>query len=150
MVTDPFNYNLDKGPSPTDARHNLAVSSLVRVPWGVEFTPIVYFTSALPYSATTTQTTLGCQYFYTACYPVGYTRDSLRGDDTFSFNARVSKAFRLGERYSIEGFFEAFNITNKLNTGTNFQGSVLSPHFEQPTGQASARRQLQLGGRFNF
>jgi hypothetical protein len=150
MVTDPFNYNLDKGPSPTDARHNLAVSSLVRVPWGVEFTPIVYFTSALPYSATTTQTTPGCQYFYTACYPVGYTRDSLRGDDTFSFNARVSKAFRLGERYSIEGFFEAFNITNKLNTGTNFQGSVLSPHFEQPTGQASARRQLQLGGRFNF
>jgi hypothetical protein len=46
--------------------------------------------------------------------------------------------------------FEGFNLTNKLNTGVNFQGSVLSPKFRQPTGQFTARRQLQAGFRFDF
>jgi len=110
----------------------------------------VFFVSALPYSATTTLTTSGCLSFYTSCYPTGYTRDSLRGDDTFSLNARLSKVFKIGERNSIEGLFEVFNLTNKLNTGTNFQSNVQSPTFQQATGQALPRRQLQLGFRYDF
>ncbi len=98
MTTNPFDPNVDYGPSPNDARHNLQVSSLIHIPWGFQFAPIVSFVSALPYSATTTQTTPGCLSYYSQCYPAGYTRDSLRGDDTFSLNTRLSKLFKIGER----------------------------------------------------
>jgi hypothetical protein len=150
MATDPFDYNVDQGPSPNDARHNLNVSGLYHAPLGIEIAPVLSLVSALPYNATTTQTTAGCQSYYSQCYPVGYTRDSLRGDATFQFNSRVSKSIRLGESRSVSLFFEGYNLTNKLNTGTNFQGNVQSPKFKQPTGQATARRQLQAGFRFDF
>ena len=150
MTTDPFDPNVDYGPSPNDARHNLQVSSLIRIPRGFQFAPIASYVSALPYSASTTQTTPDCLSFYSQCYPVGYTRNSLRGDATFSLNTRLSKVFKIGERNSIEAQFEVYNLTNKLNTGTNFQGNVQSPLFQQATGQATPRRQLQLGFRYDF
>jgi hypothetical protein len=150
MVTDPFDYNIDKGPSPNDVRNNLTASSLIHIPLGIELAPTVFFATALPYTATTTQTTPGCLAFYSQCYPTGYTRNSLRGDDTFQLNSRVSKSFHIAEKYSAMVLFEGFNLTNKLNTGVNFQGSVLSPSFRQPTGQSTARRQLQAGFRFDF
>jgi TonB dependent receptor/TonB-dependent Receptor Plug Domain len=150
MTTDPFNPNVDKGPSPNDARHNLSVSSLLHAKWGVEFAPVVSFVSALPYNATTTQTTPGCLASYSQCYPVGYTRNSLRGDPTFLFNARLSKAFRFGERRAATILFEGYNLTNRRNVGTNFQGNVQSPLFQQATGQSTPRRQLQAGFRFDF
>jgi hypothetical protein len=150
QVTDPFDYNVDKGPSPNDARNNLTASGLVHVPFGIEVAPTVFFSTALPYTATTTQTTPGCLSYYSQCYPVGYTRNSLRGDDTFQLNSRVSKSFHIAEKYSAMVLFEGFNLTNKLNTGVNFQGSVLSPNFKKPTGQFTARRQLQAGFRFDF
>ncbi len=150
MVTDPFDYNVDKGPSPNDARHNLNVSGLYHAPLGIEIAPILSFISALPYSASTTLTTPGCQSYYSQCYPTGYTRNSLRGDDTFQLNSRVSKSFGLGEARAITVLFEGYNLTNKLNTGTNFQGNVQSAKFQQPTGQSTPRRQLQAGFRFDF
>lgn len=150
MVTDPFDYNVDKGPSPNDARHNLSLSGLYHAPFGIEIAPVASLVSALPYSASTTQTTAGCQTYYSQCYPVGYTRNSLRGDATFQFNSRVSKSIKLGESRSVGLFFEGYNLTNKLNTGTNFQGNVQSPLFRHPTGQSTARRQLQAGFRFDF
>jgi Carboxypeptidase regulatory-like domain/TonB-dependent Receptor Plug Domain len=150
QVTDPFDYNVDKGPSPNDVRHNLTASGLVHVPLGIEVAPTLFFSTALPYTASTTQTTPGCLSYYAQCYPVGYTRNSLRGDDTFQFNSRISKSFHISEKYSAMVLFEGFNLTNKLNTGVNFQGSVLSPSFKKPTGQFTARRQLQAGFRFDF
>jgi hypothetical protein len=150
MVTDPFNYKIDKGPSPNDARHNLSLSGLYHAPYGIEIAPVASLVSALPYTATTTQTTAGCESYYSQCYPAGYTRNSLRGDETFQFNSRVSKSLKLGESRSAVFFFEGYNLTNKLNTGTNFQGNVQSPLFKRPTGQATARRQLQAGLRFDF
>jgi len=150
MATDTFDLNVDKGPSPNDARHNLNVSGLYQAPLGIAIAPILSFVSALPYSASTTQTTPGCLSYYSQCYPTGYTRNSLRGDDTFQFNARAFRQIRLGESRSATLFFEGYNLTNKLNTGTNFQGNVQSASFQKPTGQAYARRQLQAGFRFDF
>jgi hypothetical protein len=150
MVTDPFNYKVDKGPSPNDVRHNLSASSLVHIPLGIEVAPTVFFSTALPYSATTTSTTPGCLTYYSQCYPTGYTRDSLRGDDTFQFNSRVSKSLRIREKWSATILFEGYNLTNKLNTGVNVQGNVASASFRKPTGQATPRRQLQAGFRFDF
>jgi hypothetical protein len=113
------------------------------------------FTSALPYTATSSlqapESSPECPGYYTRCYPVGYSRDSLRGDDFFSLSARLSKAIRLGEKRSVTLFFEGYNITNRHNLGTNFNTNVDSPTtFRQPNGVAIPLRQLQVGGRFDF
>jgi hypothetical protein len=150
--TDPFNYNVDYGPSTTDARHILNVSGTLEGPIGFQLAPIFSFTSPLAYSATTSQTTAvpGCQVYYNQCYPVGYTKGSLRGADTVMLNSRLAKNFHLGEKKSIHAFFEGYNLLNRSNYGTNFQANVLSSTFGQPTADATNKRQLQIGGRFDF
>ena len=149
-ATDPFNYGVDYGPSATDARNNLTASGILKGPLGLELSPIVRFTTGLPITATTTLTTAGCQAYYNQCYPVGYSKGSLRGADTLLVNARLAKNIRLGERRALLIFVEAYNIINKANFGTNFQANVTSATFLQPTALSANLRQLQLGGRFDF
>jgi hypothetical protein len=155
LTTNPFNYNTDYGPSALDARNILNVNGTANLGWGFQLAPILAFTSALPYTATSSLQAPGsspeCPGYYTRCYPVGYSRDSLRGDDFFSLSARLSKAIRLGEKRSVTLFFEGYNITNRHNLGTNFNTNVDSPTtFRQPNGVAIPLRQLQVGGRFDF
>lgn len=155
-ATNPFDYSLDYGPSPTDARHILNVSGSFKVHWGIQLSPLVSYTSALPYTATTTAgpgsalAAPNCQPYFTQCYPAGYTRDSLRGGGTFSLNSRLSKSIRLGEGRSVMLLFEGYNLTNTLNTGTNYVSNVASAAFKTAIAQATARRQLQAGFRFDF
>lgn len=155
LTTNPFNYNTDYGPSALDARNILNVSGDANLGWGFHLAPIISFTSALPYTATSSLqapgTSADCPGYYTRCYPVGYSRNSLRGDDYFSLNARLSKAIKLGETRAITLFFEGYNITNRHNLGTNFNTNVDSTAtFGQPNGVAIPLRQLQVGGRFDF
>jgi len=93
-----------------------------------------------------------CLGYFTRCYPAGFSRNSLRGDDFFTLNARLSKNIRFGETRSLTLFFEGFNVTNKHNLGTNFNANVDNPAtFQTPLQTAAfATRQLQLGGRFDF
>jgi hypothetical protein len=149
-ATDPFNFNQDYGPSPTDARNILNISGMINAPFRIQLAPLISYTSPFPYSATTTVTTPGCLTYFNACYPTGYTRDSLRGDQTFSLNGRLSKSITLPEKSSLMIFFEAYNATNKINTGTNFQTNVSSSSFGKPDALTSPRRQLQIGARFDF
>ena len=154
-ATNPFNYNVDYGPSVNDARHILNLSGIVVAPLGIQLAPVFSFTSALPYTATTTLTTPGCLSYYNQCYPVNasgvpYTKDSLRGADTISLNTRLSEKIRLGEKRSINVFIEGYNLLNRSNYGTNFQGNAQSATFQQPTALATAKRQFQIGGRFDF
>jgi len=117
--------------------------------------PVFAYTSALPYTATSSLQAPGsspdCPAYYTRCYPVGYSRDSLRGGNFLSLSARFSKAIKLGESRSITLFFEGYNLTNRFNLGTNFNTNVDSPAtFRKPNGTSLPLRQLQLGGRFDF
>ena len=149
-ATNPFDFNLDYGPAPTDARQILNVSSMINFPFHIQLAPVMAYTGAYPYTATTTVTTPGCLSYFNACYPVGYTRNSLRGDQTFSLNERLSDTIKLPRETSLMLFFEAYNSTNKVNSGTNFQTNVASSSFQKPIALASPRRQLQLGFRFDF
>jgi hypothetical protein len=86
---------------------------------------------------------------------VTYSRDSLRGDDFFSINARLSKIVKIGESRDVTLFFEGYNLTNRGNLGTNFNANVdttTGPSaFGRPiTTASSAPRQFQVGGRFDF
>jgi hypothetical protein len=159
LTTNPFNPKVDYGPSENDARNVLNVSGVLNLLWRMQLAPILSYSSALPYTATSSLQTPGssmapadCLGYFTRCYPAGFSRNSLRGDDFFTLNARLSKNIRFGETRSLTLFFEGFNVTNKHNLGTNFNTNVDNPAtFQTPLQTAAfATRQLQLGGRFDF
>lgn len=158
LTTDPFNPMYDYGPASTDAHHILNVIGTIKGYWGFYLAPGVAFSSALPYTATSTEqapgTALapaGCEPFFAKCYPAGYSDNSLRGDSFFSLDGRLSKNIKLHESSSVTLFFEGYNLTNKHNLGTNFQTNVDNPAtFKTPNGTSLPLRQFQMGGRFDF
>jgi hypothetical protein len=160
-TTNPFNLNYDRGPSVNDARHILNASGNFNMRWGFFLSPLVSFTSALPYTATSTlqapgsaSAPAGCLPYFAKCYPVvngvTYSRDSLRGDPFFSLSARVSKNIKFTEHKSLLLLIEGFNLTNKHNLGTNFFTNVDAANFQTPNGTSLPLRQLQVGARFDF
>lgn len=52
--TDELNWFAphDLGPTPADERHRITVSGLVKLPWGVTFTPILQWATGRPYNIT--------------------------------------------------------------------------------------------------
>jgi len=151
--TNPFNYAVDVGPSLTDQRQHVVLSSVLNTKWGIYLDPIFNWGSALPYTATTTSTAVaGCQPWYNQCYPAGYSKDSIRGADTFTINARAQKVVHLrhDSAKTVTGYFEGFNVTNRTNIGTAFVTNVSSPEFMKPSGTAGPKRTLDIGARFDF
>jgi hypothetical protein len=78
------------------------------------------------------------------------------GNDFFSLNFRVSRAFRITDSIKLEGLAEAFNLTNRANPVTrssNFGGGVYptSPvsTFDQITAVGDPRT-FQVGVRVTF
>lgn len=60
--------------------------------------------------------------------------DLLRGQPFFQLDARFSKVFTIKERIKLEFIFQAFDLTNRANFGSNYQGNIKSGSFEQPLG----------------
>jgi hypothetical protein len=150
-ATNPFDLNVDYGPSANDARHIVYVSGIFNAPVGIKFAPIFSMNTGLPYTATTTSTTVaGCPSYYTQCYPVGYTKDSLRGNATIATNMRLSKQIHLGETRGLTLFLEGYNLINRASYGVNYVTNVASATFMRPTAIASPNREFQLGFRFDF
>jgi hypothetical protein len=65
-----------------------------------------------------------------------------------SVQIRFTKGFNFGERYRLELFMEAYNLTN-TPTFLPPSGVITSPSFLQLS-SANPPRQLQYGARFNF
>jgi hypothetical protein len=148
--TNPLDAMYDWGPASTDVRHNINASGTYRAPLGIQISPILQIMSALPYTATTNAATVpGCEAWFTKCYPVGYSKNSLRGSRTIMLNARLSKTVQLGENRAVTGLVEAFNLPNIANFGTRYGTNITSANFQKVTG-AGSMRQLQLGFRFDF
>jgi hypothetical protein len=70
------------------------------------------------------------------------------GPNFFQIDARVSKILRLGGR-RVEGFVEAFNLTNRPNFGLP-NGNLRSAQFGKSTGVTGSPRQVEFGVRFDF
>jgi hypothetical protein len=148
---NPFNLKTCYGPSSNDARNILNVSGTLAVPLGILVSPIVQINSALPMTATTTAAVAGCPSYYYFCYPAGYSQGSLRGAATIMTNARLSKVIKLrSDVRAVSVFAEGYNLLNHSNYGTNFNLSVTSSTFLQPTNVTTNERQFQFGGRFDF
>ena len=176
---DPTDLSRDWARSDDDQRHRLVVSGAVHTsmeaaatPWerlshGFQLSVQVQAYSAPPLNITSGVTSIQG----TAGRPVitGATpspldvrqvtfisRNAGTGSNFFSLNARVSRAFRLRGRASVEGLIEAFNLTNRVNvvTRNGVFGSGVYPTAPSSTfGQLTAvgePRSVQFGIRMRF
>ena len=153
----------DFGYTPVDERHRWVTSGVVELPWGIRFAPIMQAASARPYTLRAgidyfgvgnsstldyavllndQPTNLQATKAYTAtqirsclaadtCFISSY--GSQRGLPFFQLDARFSKAFKLGEKRTLEFMFQAFDLTNRANFGGNYQGNIRSSTFQKPT-----------------
>jgi hypothetical protein len=137
---DPRDFRPEYNYSDRDQRHRFNAFASIAAPFGINVSPIVQYRSAQP---TTDILNRGS-------FPNTIKRNTLRlENEFFTFDIRLSKVFKFGERYSLEGIFEAFNLFNNRNQRSlprpltfNFDGTV-SAGFGEP-------RQAQLGLRFKF
>jgi hypothetical protein len=83
--------------------------------------------------------------------------DTMRGADYFELDARVSKAFVLGETRKLQLSFQGFNLTNRPNYGNNFVYNIGSSDFGKaagfmnPSSTSTAKAFVgEFGARFTF
>jgi len=132
------------GRKSTDARHKLAVTGIVDIPFGFQLSGIVYYRSAYPWNAVyagdPNRDGLGGDY-------VDQNRNSREGFDEFFINTRASKYINIS-RFRLQFFAEIYNLTNRTNF-RNVHNVFETPGFGEPLAAGSPRL-IQLGFRFNW
>ena len=95
------NLQLDYALSDRDIRHRFNFYMYSELPWGLQFNPRIQARSAQPITPTIRTAT---------------NRNSLRKDNKyFSFDWRLARPFKFGERYELTPSFELFNTFNNAN-----------------------------------
>jgi len=131
------NLQLDYALSDRDVRHRFNFYSNMELPAGFDLNARVQARTAQPRSP-------GCA---TRCFPRNTVR---KNNEYFSFDWRLQRPFRWGERYSLIPILEMFNT---FNTNNNIDPTIGSPLFNfdgflrQGVGDP---RQVQLGLKLNF
>ena len=165
---DPFDLSKDWGRSDDDQRHRLVVSgsAVARGAWtdtswgrllrGVEISGTLRAYSALPLNVTSGSTTVQGTVARPVVDGAFIPRNAGEGPDFFTLDLRAGRKWVIGSRWSMEGFVEAFNLTNHTNVVTvngNFgSGAYPSqplPSFGQPTAVGDPRL-FQVGVRLQF
>jgi hypothetical protein len=152
---DNFNIWRDYGRSDDDQKHRVVVDGAVHR-YGFELSGMLQYYSALPLNITSGITTIQG----TAGRPVVngdfIGRNAGIGNDLFTVNTRLSRTFRLTDRFSLEGLAEAFNLLNHRNNltrnasfGVGTYPGAPSATFGQVT-SVNDSRSLQLALRVRF
>jgi hypothetical protein len=169
-------------PTVRDERHRFVWSGVIDLPGGFQANPILQLASARPYTTTSGVDSNKDGTTNDLCIPgtlspnghtcpQGVTRNGQRGGYDldgnwvsgrfFVLDLRVSKIFDLSkirEGTKLTFNFESFNLTNRVNFGRNFAGSVRATNFMSTLGpatgtygiEAAAPYQAQLSVRFSF
>ena len=142
------NLQLDYALSDRDIRHKFNFYMFSELPYGFEFVPRVQARSAQPANPGA------------FVPPPCVDRNTLRKDnDYFSFDWRLSRPFKLGERYQLiptAEMFNTFNTDNRINALSTCgnQNSLTAPSLFDFNGflrqGVGDPRQLQLAIRFIF
>ncbi len=110
----------DYGPSGEDVRHRFVLAGTLRIPGGFEVSTITQVESARPITITNANNT-GRIYVNGA-----YTSlDEFRGTPYIQSDLRVTRPFKIGDRWQVNPFVEFFNIFNRNNPGANFAVNVV-------------------------
>lgn len=150
---DSRNVRLEYGPTPNDRRHYFTFSGGVELPYGFRLSPILTLASGVPMDILlpdassripVLQRNAGGRLFKTGSELNAFlsqlnaaggvngqrlplVRDNAQFNDDFSsFDLRVSKVFKLGEKAQLEPIVEAFNLFNVTNilgvSNVNYSG----------------------------
>jgi hypothetical protein len=115
---DNFDIAAEKGPSDNDQRHRFVMSGTIggeSLPWlhGVEMGYVASYATGVPFnivagSDLNNDTNNNDR-------PNGVSRNTGRQSSTGSVDLRVSRAFRISGRQSVEAIVETFNLFNQVN-----------------------------------
>ena len=158
---DSNNLRLEKGPAPNEERHRFTFAGVFDAAWGIQISPIVTLSSSVPIDILlpdgsqrlpVLQRNAGARLFDTGAELNAFIRqlnagrsvdaqlplvsdDLDLGDSVSSFDVRLAKTFKLGERWSIQGIAEVFNLFNVTNirgvNNVNYSGfrNTIGPGF---------------------
>ena len=156
--------------SDLDQQHKVVIAALVESPWensrllsGFQLSPVATYDSGHPFNLLAGADINGDNHF-TNDRPPGAPRNSGLGPDYLSFDVRLARVFKIGERRALRFVAEGFNVTNRTNFArvNNMVGATYGPSFHargtadlspsQPLGFTAAlpKREIQLGVRFDF
>jgi Carboxypeptidase regulatory-like domain/TonB dependent receptor len=110
----------DYGPSGEDVRHRFVLAGTVHIPGGIELSTITQVESARPITITTADNS--GRIFVNGVYT---SLDEFRGTPYIQSDLRVTRPFKIGERWAINPFAEFFNIFNRNNPGANFAVNIV-------------------------
>jgi hypothetical protein len=152
-----------------DQRHKVVLAAILDSPWrslalsGFQLSPILSYNSGHPFNLLAGADINGDGHF-TNDRPPGSGRNSGLGPNYVDFDMRLSRAFKFGEKASLQFIAEGFNLANHTNYASvnNIVGAAFAPPFNvhgtahlspsQPLGFTAAfpKREIQLGARFSF
>src|SRR5262249_10937892 len=111
---DQTNLAAERALSPFDQRHKFVAAAVVKSPWknrvlsGFELSPIVRYNSAHPFNLLA-GTNINNDRHSTNDRPPGAGRNTGIGPNSVTFDMRLSRAFKLGEKASVQLAAEGFN-----------------------------------------
>jgi len=109
----------DYGPSGEDVRHRFVLAGTVHIPGGFELSSITQVESARPITITTEDNSERI-----SVNGVPTSLDEFRGTPYIQVDLRVTRPFKVGERWQINPFAEFFNIFNRNNPGANYVANI--------------------------
>jgi hypothetical protein len=115
---DPFGPG-DYGPSGEDVTHRFVLAGTFHVPGGIELTTITQAESARPFTITNESNNGRI-----SVNGAPESLDELRGTPYIQADLRVSRPFKIGERWQILPFAEFFNLFNRNNPGANYVTAI--------------------------
>ncbi len=130
----------DYGPSGEDVRHRFVLAGIVHIPGGFELSTITQVESARPITITTADNSGRIWVGLNNGTPAYTSLDEFRGTPYIQSDLRVTRPFKIGERWQINPFAEFFNIFNRNNPGANFAVNVSQlpvPSEQQASGIVS-------------
>ncbi len=110
----------DYGPSGEDVRHRFVLAGIFHIPGGFELSTINQVESARPITITNANNT--DRIYVNGAYT---SLDEFRGTPYIQSDLRVTRPFKVNERWQIDPFVEFFNLFNRNNPGANYAVNVV-------------------------
>ena len=117
-ISNPFGPG-DYGPSGEDVTHRFVLAGTFHIPGGVELTLLTQAESARPFVITTADNSERI-----SVNGIPTTLDEFRGTPYIQTDLRVSRPFKIRERWTVAPFIEFFNLFNRNNPGANYVTNV--------------------------
>ncbi|HXZ39976.1 MAG TPA: TonB-dependent receptor [Terriglobales bacterium] len=110
----------DYGASGEDVRHRFVLAGTLHIPGGFELSSVTQVESARPITITNANNTgrIYVNGVYTSL-------DEFRGTPYIQSDLRVTRPFKISERWRVDPFIEFFNLFNRNNPGANYAVNVV-------------------------